>query len=157
MKEALFGSCVIIAGLLLAQPAPYRDEAPPLGTTLEAAVTDVHDGDTITVQTMPRILRLRLKDCWCQELTRPAFDKTGKPIINPKTGRQASEPNPEGIAAGDRLRKAITGKTITVHIPFKQDVGAETTMGRFVAVIWDEDGKNLNEWQVKDGFATKEK
>lgn len=108
--------------------------------TLPCRVTEVYDGDTVTVEiTLP--IRVRLLDCWAPEI------RTTDPVE-----KQA------GFKSRDHLSKLAEGKTGTLMIPL---AGADRfddviTLGRVLGYIWV-DGKDISAEQRKAGHATKEK
>ena len=129
MKEALFGSCVIIAGLLLAQPAPDRDEAHPkpvvvteevivtemseLGSYWPAKIPSVVDGDPVDVE-VKKTIRIRL-NVWC-----------------PETHGVQKE---AGLRAKFYLKKFAEGKSGVVIIPWKDSLKDELTLDRVLGRV----------------------
>jgi len=129
---------------------------PTMGLISGCKIVSVHDGDSLTV-IVPVKLQCRFLDCWSPELSRPAFDKDGKPILNPKTGKQKMEPNPKGVRARDNLKRLAEGKSGVIHIPFDNgesiDVGKLFTFGRVLCKI-EVNGDDLSYQQCKGKFAS---
>lgn len=108
---------------------------PPLGLTVPGLVTRIVDGDTLEVE-LTRTVAIRLEDCWCPEIR----------------GAQ----KPDGEKAKANLERLAGGKSVVVHVPWKQKTADLFTFGRAVARVYV-DGKDLSAEQVKAGFATEEK
>ena len=116
--------------------------APEPGWTTKARVVYVLDGDTVEVEVV-RKLRIRILDCWAPETRTTDLDEKEK-----------------GIVSKEHLQKLLpAGSPVTVAIPSSVDgeIQDVLTMGRFLAHIWNTDGINVAEEQVKSGHATKEK
>jgi endonuclease YncB( thermonuclease family) len=123
---------------------------PELGWTTDGHVTDVHDGDTITVRVF-RDFRVRLRDCWAPELE-PIEQrrKWGVKNIPPGTGA-ASHMNLKTLAEGYQVRLHVVGSP-------DGDFRDSTSMGRVVGDAWLlKDNTNLAAAQVQAGHATKER
>lgn len=112
---------------------------PEPGYILPARITSVHDGDTLTVEFKPHTANLRLLDCWSAEVT--GVEK------------------PEGIKAKANLEKLIAPSKgeVMVTIPWRQNIGAMTSISRVLAKVVTADGVDLSKAQVQGGFATVEK
>jgi endonuclease YncB( thermonuclease family) len=122
---------------------------PDLGWTTDGHVTDVHDGDTITVRVF-RDFRVRLRDCWAPELEAiEARRKWGK--YPPDNTGAASHLHLKHLAEGFQVRLHIVGSP-------DGDFRDSTSMGRVIGDVYLlKDGTNLAEAQVKAGHATREK
>ena len=124
---------------------------PELGWTTDGHVTDVHDGDTITVRVY-RDFRVRLRDCWAPE-------KRIDPRLSPIDQNAAKL---RGVAAMAHLQQIAERKQCTLQIPTHptddatQDIGESFSMGRAVGRVWIDEG-DLSEIQVQHGYATRAK
>ena len=100
-----------------------------------AKVVKVYDGDTITVD-------LDL-----------GFDITAKKtklrLANIDAPELRGEDRPAGIASRDRLRELILGKNVRVKT-FKDKKGK---YGRYIAVVYHPNGRNINQQLVSEGHA----
>lgn len=108
---------------------------PPAGVTFDdGVVTEVVDGDTITVERTIR-LRVRLPGCWAPE-TRTS-DAAEKRL---------------GLKSKTHLAALALGRRCTVHIPTADvaHLGEVTSLGRFVGEVWIEgDDQTLSARQVE--------
>jgi endonuclease YncB( thermonuclease family) len=123
---------------------------PDLGWTTDGHVTDVHDGDTITVRVY-RDFRVRLRDCWAPEL---------EPIEQRRKWGVKNIPPGTGAAAHMHLKYLAEGYQVRLHVVGSPDgdFRDSTSMGRVVGLAWLlKDGTNLSEAMVAAGHATKEK
>lgn len=108
----------------------------------EAVVTDVHDGDTITVE-MTYSINVRLIDCWAPEIK----------------GKEKEL----GVKSKDHLNSLVKkGDKVLVEVPLTNHLSSSLSLGRVLARVYkdvDGDGKNddLSTVMVNDGFATKNK
>ena len=122
---------------------------PELGWTTDGHVTDVHDGDTITVRVY-RDFRVRLRDCWAPEL---------EPIEQRrKWGKYP--PNNTGAASHHHLQNLAEGYQVRVFVVGSPDdeFSDVTSMGRLVGDVYLlKNNTNLAAAQVAAGHATKEK
>ena len=122
---------------------------PDLGWTTDGQVTDVHDGDTITVRVY-RDFRVRLRDCWAPEL---------EPIEQRrKWGKYP--PDNTGAASHMHLKYLAEGYQVRLHIVGSPDgdFRDSTSMGRVIGDAYLlKNGANLAAAQVQAGHATKEK
>lgn len=112
------------------------DSRPSPSVTVTGAVTDVHDGDTLTVEVRLPV-RVRLLDCWAKELSQPG-------------GKEARE----------HLRQLVQGKSCLVQIPLDGFRRSDDvfSFGRLLARVWiDGDSVDVSVRMVQDGHATKEK
>ena len=100
----------------------------------EANVTEVYDGDTITVD-----IDLGL-GTWVHS------EKLRLHRINAPEVR--GESRPQGIASRDWLREQVLGKEVIVQT-IKDKKGK---YGRYLAEVWLE-GQNINDLLVENGFA----
>ena len=113
-----------------------KDIIPQTGWSIKGKVTDVHDGDTVTVS-FSKMMKVRLIDCWAPEVT----------------GIQKAI----GLQARDNMKNLVLDKEVTVFIPEDQsDIGKSTSISRFLGHIWVGD-TNIAAKQVSDGFACKTK
>ncbi|WP_437230427.1 thermonuclease family protein [Planctomicrobium sp. SH661] len=112
---------------------------PPMPqVVLPCEVTDVYDGDTLTVR-VTLDLRIRLLDCWAAELhTKDLREKQA------------------GLAAAETLKAHAVGQSGVLMIPIG-DAGRLDdlfTFGRLLAhVQLSGDKQTLSEWMVKKGHA----
>lgn len=137
-------------------PAPPPiEQALPLGISLPGKCISVHDGDTMTVEFKFRA-SVRLLDCWAPELKRHAKDKNGNDLIDKKTGKPVLEDNPDGQAAMRSLKRLADDKPCAVFIPFNQDIGKMTSMGRVLGKVYV-NGDELGYEQVRLKHASKTK
>jgi endonuclease YncB( thermonuclease family) len=123
---------------------------PELGWTTDGHVTDVHDGDTITVRVY-RDFRVRLRDCWAPEL---------EPIEQRRKWGVKNIPLGTGAAAHMHLKYLAEGYQVRLHVVGSPDgdFRDSTSMGRVIGDVWlSKNGASLAEAQVKAGHATKEK
>ena len=131
----LYGA-VFLAGIAEAQSLPadalyhYR-----------AIVTEVHDGDTVTVDidlgfhVWVRGEKIRLANIDTPELT--------------------GDHKQEGIAAGDFLRQLVLNKNVIIQtIKTQSGSDKQEKYGRYLGVIWL-DGVNVNDLLIKKGYAVK--
>lgn len=107
-----------------------RNEPPATGLTGGCAITEVYDGDTLTVEFTLRA-RVRLLDCWADEV---------------RTTDEAAKAR--GLAARDHLGRLCglewdgrrwTGRTpATLHAPFGDGgtLGNLFTLERLLARVW---------------------
>ena len=123
------------------------DDPPQPSWTTKAVVTEVHDGDTLTVE-ITRKIRVRLLDAWAPEV------KADNRL--PESKRAAEKA--AGIAARENLKALALGKEVVLQVPTDEDLLKATTMGRVLGTVWLEGSdKSLNQLQVEGGFATREK
>lgn len=118
---------------------------PQRGLTTEALITRVIDGDTVEVQPLLPVMRIRLLDCWAPEIhlgkhTTPA-DKV------------------RGIDSKNHLKRILMdGQRVLMEIPGNQELDETLTMGRVLARLWVHDNaghlQNVSELQVAAGHAT---
>jgi endonuclease YncB( thermonuclease family) len=123
---------------------------PDLGWTTDGHVTDVHDGDTITVRVY-RDFRVRLRDCWAPEL---------EPIEQRRKWGVKNIPPGTGAAAHMHLKKLAEGYQVRLHIVGSPDgdFRDSTSMGRVIGDAYLlKNGTNLAAAQVAAGHATKER
>ena len=118
---------------LATEPVP---QAPLLAITLPGSVTEIIDGDTLTVEVRLPI-RVRLLGAWAPELREPG-----------------------GTVARDRLKVLAAGRRCTVHVPLSgaRRLDDVFTFGRLLAHVWvDGEPRSLSQVMVGEGLATKEK
>jgi endonuclease YncB( thermonuclease family) len=108
---------------------------PPLGWATNCEVTDVVDGDTVTVSITTHV-RVRLTNCWAAELN-----------------------TQEGKSAKRYIESLSIGKPAVLFVPHgRRQLGDSTTMGRVLGQIWLEGfDESLSELMVEAGYATKTK
>jgi len=113
---------------------------PEPGWTTAAEVTEVYDGDTVTVR-VTKEFRVRLLGCWAAEVRTTDDDEKQR-----------------GIAARDHLRGLIDGKAVLLEIPTQHngDVGKSISMSRVLGRLYL-DGENVSELMVESGHATRDK
>lgn len=122
-------------------------EAPEPGWAVSGVVTDVHDGDTITVAVTTKY-RVRLLDAWAPET------RIDGRLPEKKQGVEKEA----GLESRDHLKKIALGKEVVLHIPIGEDLLKSTTMGRVLGTVWVQGSKkSLNAIQVELGYATREK
>ena len=124
---------------------------PELGWTTDGHVTDVHDGDTITVRVY-RDFRVRLRDCWAPELE-PIEQRRKWAILK-------DMPENSGMASQLHLRNLAEGYQVRLHIVGSPDgdFRDSTSMGRVIGDVYLlKDGTSLAAAQVAAGHATKER
>lgn len=119
-----------------------KHRPPQRGLTTEALITRVIDGDTVEVQPMLPVMRIRLLDCWAPETRTKNLDEKAR-----------------GIESRMNLRRLLMeGQRVLVEIPGKQDLDETLTMGRVLGRIWTHDNagnlQNVSELQVEAGHAT---
>ena len=108
-------------------------QSPSRGICAKCLVTDVYDGDTVTIEVHIPV-RVRLLDCWAPPLH-----------------------SPEGKASRDHLKKIAEGKLANVFIPWEHADRSDDIMsfGRVLAHIWRHgDNASLSAIQVETGNAT---
>lgn len=137
------------------QPTPVADPAwqhqlereagrkipPPSGWTTAARITEVYDGDTITVE-VTRRFRVRLLDCWAPEIrTRDAEEKA------------------RGLEAASHLTALAEGRDAILHVPLEGiDAADAWSFGRVLGHVWVVgDDVSLSVRMVEAGHATKTK
>jgi len=124
---------------------------PELGWTTDGIVTDVHDGDTITVRVY-RDFRVRLRDCWAPEL---------EPIEQRRKWAVLRDIPPEsGMASQLHMMQLANGYQVRLHVVGSPDgdFRDSTSMGRVIGDVYlRKDGTSLAEAMVAAGHATKEK
>ena len=112
---------------------------------ISGKVTDVHDGDTVSVS-VNREFHIRMLDCWAAE-------------INSKDEKEKAK----GLEAKNYLKSMVNvGDEVTIEIPLYEDFSKSLTFGRFLGYIWRDingDGvkENISEEMVKNNYATKNK
>lgn len=124
----------ILVSLLCA--TSVADKRPPAGWTTQATVTRVLDGDTLEVE-ITRKLKVRLLDCWAPEK------------------REAAGP-----ASTANLKRLIGDGEITLMVPVRSSKVEDVwTFGRVLGYVWSKADADwsVNEQQVRQGHATKEK
>ncbi len=113
---------------------------PEPGWITTARVTEVYDGDTITVE-VKKEFKVRLLDCWAAEVR--TKDKSEKQ---------------RGIEARDYLRGLIDGQDVILEIPTKHngEVGKSISMSRVLGRVYTMEGQSVSESMVNAGHATAE-
>jgi len=107
--------------------------------TRAARLTEVHDGDTITVDTdlgmnvWVKGVHIRLLDVWAKELKEDG-----------------------GEQARDALIAMLKGKDITIQTIRRSSGTYVKSFNRWLGVVWA-DGVNVNEWMVLHNHATRER
>lgn len=114
-----------------------KNEPPKRGLTAKCRITEVYDGDTITVEVMVPV-RVRLLDCWAPEIR--TKNQTEKKL---------------GLESKSNLKELAEGKEGIIHLPWEDARRLDDTLtfGRVLADVWV-DGDSLSEMQVLGGFAT---
>lgn len=124
---------IAVIGLLvwvISPPASGAD-SPPAGIVSPCTITEVYDGDTITVE-LRLPLRVRLLDCWAPEL-------------RDEGGRESR----------DHLRNLAVGKRGVMYVPFGERFGDSLSFGRVLGHVWiDGQDESLSALQVTGGHAT---
>jgi endonuclease YncB( thermonuclease family) len=110
--------------------ADFPVSAPKPGITLPCQVTEIVDGDTITVEVQIP-MRVRLKNCYAPELRHPG-----------------------GAESKDHLRRFAGGKRGVLHVPLEDvdRVDKAFTFGRVIGDVWI-DGRSVVQEQVDAGHA----
>lgn len=108
----------------------------------KAKVLEIYDGDTIRVE-----LNLGFGLIW------RGSDNRGIEIrlfgLNaPEIKGSEKE---KGTISRDKLREQILGKEITI----KTIKDSKEKYGRYLGIIIKEDGTNINDWLISEGFAEK--
>jgi len=136
MKKQLLTASLITAAFVsgrITQPTVLRSIELEPQLIVPAVVTNIHDGDTLTVEIKQKV-NVRMLDCWAKELKEDG-------------GEQSLE----------NLRKICPETSeVLLQVPIKSDITRMFTFGRILGNVY-KDGKNLSEEQVKQGFATKTK
>jgi len=129
----LFPVITFIVGAVFVVTEQLVGSPPTPQLQLPCKITEVYDGDTVTVEVTLKA-RVRLLDCWAPEL-RDTGGKASRDNLKPYEGKEAILQIPlEGV---DRLDDVLT-------------------FGRILGNIYVED-VSLSEEQVGKGFATKKK
>lgn len=115
---------------------------PQRGLTTEALITRVIDGDTVEVQPLLPVTRIRLLDCWAPETRTKDLDQKTR-----------------GIDAKNHLRHLLMdGQRVLIEIPGNQNLDETLTFGRVLGRVWIHDNagqlQNVSELQVEAGHAT---
>lgn len=136
MKKQLLTASLIaasfVAGRTTQQTTVQSIELEPQ-LIIPAIVTDVHDGDTLTVEVKNKI-QVRMLENYAIELS-----------------------DEKGIEARNALaKKCPVGSEVIVKIPYKTDIWRMFTFGRILGYIY-KDGEDLSDFIVKSGYATKTK
>lgn len=135
MKKLALAACFLLlpacSGGQDATPAGGT-AAPGMGSSAEAAVTRIIDGDTIEVSigSSKETVRMILIDT-------PEIKKTG-----------LAEPQPFGTEAAAFTRKLLAGKTVRLE----RDVSEKDQYGRSLYYVWL-DGKMVNRLLLEEGLA----
>ena len=95
-------------------PELVEHTVPTLGICVPIKVLSVYNGDTVVCETRFRF-RLRLIDAWAPEVTGPQKAK--------------------GLKAKAAMQKLCEGKIGTVLIPWQDDIGKMTSMGRILGSL----------------------
>lgn len=118
---------------------------PQRGLTTEALITRVIDGDTVEVQPLLPVMRIRLLDCWAPETrTKDVAEKAA------------------GMDSKNHLKRLLMdGQRVLIEIPGNQELDETLTLGRVLGRIWTHDNsgqlQNVSELQVAAGHATESK
>lgn len=132
---------LVLAGAWAAQPAPETGQQ-------WAKVGFINDGDTITVywqgrRELVRLLGVDAPETWhSRKLERAAARARRAPAEEARLGEQARQAVMGLLAKGDQVR-------------LEEDPGAgwRDDYGRLLAYVYLEDGRQLNEWLVEQGYA----
>jgi endonuclease YncB( thermonuclease family) len=117
-------------------------DAPSTGITVQGRVTRVIDGDTVEVEEVPRVWRVRLLDCWAPESR-----------IDPRvTASAQGEQKLLGLASKKHLEELALNKECVLQVPDPM----KPNLNRFLGHVYI-DGKSIAESQVTAGHATKER
>ncbi len=112
---------------------------PAAGVTTRVRVSEVYDGDTITVE-VTRRCRVRLLDCWAPEVR--TLDKAEKA---------------SGIASRDALRELLPdGSEVVLFVPFDEEgkVGDLFSLERVLGSVWQKGEEvSVSRKQVEAGHA----
>jgi len=124
---------ILIVTLILIATVCVDAQQPTPQLSLPCKVTEVYDGDTVTIE-LTLTTRVRLLDCWAPEL-RDAGGKESRDAI-----------------------KQFEGKAGLIQIPLDKANRLDDvfTFGRILGYVWV-DGKSVSEVQVTSGHATKVK
>lgn len=140
MKTTI-STLITAVALWLGQSEPQPTLAPPTpGLTIPVTVTDVIDGDTVTVA-LTIETRVRLLDCW-----------------SPESRTTDLEEKQRGLAAKEYLRSLVAGKDCRLHVPPSDNGRFDglMTLSRIKGSLWL-DGENISERMVAAGHATRTK
>lgn len=124
------------------QLAQHPDRRPPSGIMRLCRVTEVYDGDTVTVELITRA-RVRMIDCWAKEVR----------------GTEGEE-KALALQARDHLSKLALNKEGEIFIPLDDADRLDDvlSMGRVLGVIWiGDDKQSLSQQQVEAGLASTSK
>lgn len=136
-----------IAYAAMAQPEPeFADaepnkpeiefrEVPQIGICVPVYNIDVYDADTVTVEIKYK-MRVRLIDCWGPEIRGPQ--------------------KIAGERAKQAMRKICQGKDGLITIPWHDDIGKMTSMGRVLGKI-SVNGDDIGYSLIRAGHAVKTK
>lgn len=155
LSGVLAGVGIVHAVSAQPQPTPVADPVwqhqleresgrkipPATGWTTIAKITEVYDGDTITVE-VTRRFRVRLLDCWAPEIrTKDAEEKA------------------RGLEATAYLTALAEGREAILHVPMEGvDAAQAWSMGRILGHVWVVgDDRTLSERMVEARHATKTK
>jgi endonuclease YncB( thermonuclease family) len=128
---------IVFAIALLVLRTSLSNEPTPQLTT-RAIVTEVYDGDTITVE-VRTVLRVRLLDCWAPEIRGDVIEKQ------------------YGHASRDYLRSLLpVGTEITLQVPIGDRLDDSFTFGRVLGHVWC-GADRVSDLMVRDGYAQREK
>lgn len=107
---------------------------PQPGITTRGKVKRILDGDTVEIEVSYPV-RVRLKDVWAPEKDTKAGQKVWA-----------------------ELTRKLIGEKVLLHIPTvdADNTSEAFTFGRVLGVVYV-GSENINEWLVKEGYATKTK
>lgn len=147
----LLAIAFLVAVLGLAKFGISADKVPSPQLTVPCEVTEVYDGDTVTVK-VTLLLRVRLLDCWAPEIkTRDAHEKQ------------------LGLASRDALRDLVfcdqfrndagtANAVLSIPIADMDRLDDAITLGRVLGDIYLEgDQHSLSTWQRSMGHAYRTK
>lgn len=113
---------------------------PPVGWTTPCVVVDVYDGDTVVVD-VTRRLRVRLLDCWAEEI------RGGTPETKEKA--ETARAHLENF-----LSDAVS---VVLHIPIEDNDAKDwMSMGRVLGRLFA-DGRDVSVEMVDAGQATRDR
>ncbi|MGL4513812.1 MAG: thermonuclease family protein [Lacipirellulaceae bacterium] len=142
MRCRPIAAAALAAALLCSLPQDAAAAGPSAALTMPCVVTEVYDGDTLTVR-VSIDLRVRLLDCWAPEIRTTAADEKRR-----------------GEASAAHLRNLAAGQPALLSVPLghARRLDDLLTMGRVLGHVWLEgDAQSLSTRQVAAGHATIDK
>lgn len=134
LLNAAMLTLLLCAWVVAASPS---SSAPPFALTIPCVVSDITDGDTLTV-TVSYKVRVRLLDVWAPEMRGGSADS-----------RHAAQ------LSKQHLEKIAENQPATLYVPLTgaRHVGELFSMERLLGRVWVYDS-DLSEAQIKAGHGT---